>query len=659
MTSPAGTTRRGFLELLTATGAALVLAPPAQGEGRREDDGDGYGIAQRSDVMVRMRDGVHLATDIYLPVRHAEPVPDAFPVILERTPYGKTIASRSELTPTDPAPRSRAEVARYFVSRGYVVIYQDCRGRYGSEGEFVKYLSDGLDGYDTCEWIIRQPWCNGKIGTMGLSYAAHVQAALACAGAPGVAAMFLDSGGFANAYQDGIRQGGAFELKQVTWAYRAALESPAVAGDPERLKTLKAIDIGEWFARMPWQRGHSPLSAAPEYESYVFEQWEHGAFDGYWKQLGIYAAGYYDRFSDAPMVFMSSWYDPYPRSATDNYVGLSRRKRGPVRLILGPWTHGDRTLTYAGDVDFGPAATLDGSLAADFAALRLRWFDCWLKGIDNGVAAEPAVRLFVMGGGSGRRNAQGRMAHGGRWRAESDWPLPDLRRTPYYLHADGRLVPEPPALGRQFLSYDFDPEHPVPSAGGTITSGEPVMRGGAYDQREGPRFFGSREPYLPLAARPDVLVFQTAPLATDVELTGSVSAVLWIASDGPDTDFTIKLIDVYPPNEDYPEGFAMNITDGILRVRYRHSWDAPKLLKPGEVARINVEAFPSSNLFQRGHRIRLDISSSNFPHFDVNPNTGAPEGVGLKRRVARNTVFLDRNHPSHVVLPVVPPRGAA
>src|ERR1700730_9054676 len=213
MTFPAGTTRRGFLELLTATGAALVLGPAAEGEGQGEDDGDGYDIARKSDVMVRMRDGVHLATDIYLPVRNGQPLPDAFPVILERTPYGKTIASRSELTLTDPAPKSRAEVARYFVSRGYVVIYQDCRGRYGSEGEFVKYLSDGLDGYDTCEWIIRQPWCNGKFGTMGLSYAAHVQAALACAGAPGVAAMFLDSGGFANASPDGIRRGGALGLE--------------------------------------------------------------------------------------------------------------------------------------------------------------------------------------------------------------------------------------------------------------------------------------------------------------------------------------------------------------------------------------------------------------------------------------------------------------
>ncbi len=638
------------MEFLTAAGAALMVGRPASAKE------EGYEVSLTSDVMVRMRDGVRLATDIYRPMQNGQPLANPLPVILERTPYGKTVVSRSELSVQNPVAASRAEVARYFVSKGYVVIYQDCRGRYGSEGEFVKYLSDGLDGYDACEWIVRQPWCNGKIGTMGLSYAAHTQGALACTNPPGIAAMFLDSGGFANAYQDGIRQGGAFELKQVTWAARAALESPSVLNDPVRLKALKAIDIKAWFARMPWKRGHSPLSAAPEYESYVYDQWEHGVFDGFWKQLGIYAAGFYEQFSDAPMVFMSAWYDPYPRSATDNYRALSRKKKRPVRLILGPWTHGDRTLTYAGDVDFGPAATLDGNLAADFLALRLRWFDCWLKGIDNGVAAEPPVRIFIMGGGTGRRNAQGRMDHGGRWRAEKDWPLPDLRSTDYYLHADGRLAPEPPSTADAHLSYDFDPERPVPSAGGTITSGEPVMRGGAYDQREGPRFFGSREPYLPLAARPDVLVFETAPLATDIELTGPISARLWVASDRPDTDFTIKLIDVYPPNDDYPDGFAMNITDGILRVRYRQSWEHPTLLKPGEVVPILVEAFPSSNVFKRGHRIRLDVSSSNFPHFDVNPNTGAPEGTGLTRQIARNTVFLDERRPSHVVLPIVPQR---
>ena len=174
-------------------------------------------------------------------------------------------------------------------------------------------------------------------------------------------ALPIYSGGFANAYQGGIRQGGAFELKQVTWGYNNALVSPAVENDPIRFAGMKAIGLRAWFARMPWKRGHSPLTLAPEYEDYVYDQWEHGNFDAFWKQLGIYAAGYYDQFSDAPMVHMSSWYDPYPRTATENYIGLSKRKKGPVRLILGPWTHGDRSLTYAGDVDFGAAATLDGS----------------------------------------------------------------------------------------------------------------------------------------------------------------------------------------------------------------------------------------------------------------------------------------------------------
>jgi uncharacterized protein len=648
------TTRRGFAALILRVGGWLALENTVRAAGSKEEEP--YDVALTSDVMVSMRDGVRLATDVYRPARNGKPLPGRFPVILERTPYGKTVVSRSELSLKEPVAKSRADVARFFVSRGYVVIYQDCRGRYGSEGEFVKYLSDGHDGYDACAWIVRQPWCNGKIGTMGLSYAAHTQGALACANSPGIAAMFLDSGGFANAYQDGIRQGGVFELKQVTWAYRAAFESPTVVKDPVRLKALQAIDIKGWFARMPWKRGHSPLTPAPEYESYVYDQWEHGNFDSFWKQLGIYAAGFYEQFSDAPMVFMSAWYDPYPRSATDNYSGLSRRKKGPVRLILGPWTHGDRSLTYAGDVDFGPAATLDANLAPDFLTLRLRWFDCWLKSVRNGVAAEPAVQLFIMGGGSGRRNQQGRMDHGGRWRAERDWPIPDARNTQYYLHGGGRLATELPAVGAPSMSYDFDPEHPVPSIGGTITSGEPVMRGGAYDQTEGPRFFGCREPYLPLAARPDVLVFETEVLPADVEVTGPIVAMLWISSDRPDTDFTIKLIDVYPPNEDYPEGFAMNVTDGILRVRYRSSWERPQMLQPGEVAAVTVAAFPTANLFKRGHRIRLDVSSSNFPHFDVNPNTGAPEGTGLTRQVARNTLYLDRDRPSHVLLPLIPAR---
>ena len=643
-------TRRGLAKFAASAGAVSALGSVANAEPL-------YEVSLTSDVMVQMRDGVLLATDIYRPARDGRPVAGRFPVILERTPYGKTVVSRSERTASDPTPKSRAEVAAFFVAQCYVVIYQDCRGRYGSGGAFVKYLSDGADGYDTCAWIVGQPWCDGKIGTMGLSYAAHTQGALGCANPPGVAAMFLDSGGFSNAYQGGIRQGGAFELKQVTWAYGAAMESPEVDKDPLRLAAMKQIDLKAWFARMPWKQGHSPLSLAPEYEAYVYDQWRHGDFDAYWKQMGLYAEGYYDQFSDAPMVHMSAWYDPYPRTATANYMGLSRRKKGPVRLILGPWTHGNRSITYAGDVDFGPAATLDGNLARDFLTLRLRWFDCWLKGRDNGVAREPAVRIFVMGGGTGRRNAEGRLDHGGRWRAEKDWPIPDARARTFFLHGDGRLAAETPAAGAAPLTYDYNPDHPVPTIGGTVTSGEPVMRGGAFDQREGPRFFGSREPYLPLEVRADVLVFQTEPLAADVEVTGPVVAKLHIASDRPDTDFTLKLIDLYPPSPDYPEGFAMNITDGILRARYRDSWERPRPLTPGEVVEVTIEAFPTSNLFKKGHRIRVDISSSNFPHFDVNPNTGEPEGTGLTRQVARNSVFVDQARPSRVILPVVPERG--
>ena len=586
-------------------------------------------VVQR-DVMVATRDGVKLATDIYLPAKNGKPLEQRSPVILERTPYGKSGKNRRHAS---------EEIANIYASHGYAVVFQDCRGRGNSQGEYVKYLSDGRDGYDCCAWIVKQPWSNGRIGAQGLSYGAHTITALACLDAPGLAAMFVDSGGFANAYQGGIRQGGAFELKQVTWAFNQALEAPEIRNDPAKRAALQAVDIKGWFGRMPWARGHSPLSLVPEYEDYVFDQWEHGVFDDFWKQVGIYAAGSYDRFSDVPIVWMSSWYDPYPRTATDNYVALGKRKRSPQHLILGPWTHGNNHETFAGDVDFGPTAELAGNIAPDLLTLRMRWFDRWLQGVKNEVDSEPAVRIFVMGGGTGRKNAAGRMDHGGRWRAEKQWPLAGAVPTSFYLHGDGALSQTAPAVDAPPRVYDYDPRHPVPTIGGTVTSGQPVMVGGAFDQRE--------------AERADVLVFQTAPLEHDVEVTGAIEAELWIASNCPDTDFTIKLLDVHPPNEDYPHGYAMNLTDGILRCRYRDSWERPALLTPGEIYRIEVTAFPTSNLFKRGHRMRLDVSSSNFPHFDLNLNTGAPEGAGGEVRVATNRVFVDQQRASRVVLPVM------
>lgn len=642
--------RRDFARVMGVAAAGLAL--PGCREG-----GPPYEVAFRDGVMVAMRDGIRLATDVYLPARDGVELDGPWPVILERTPYGRNRPSRSERSLAEPdEAKGRAEVARLFVERGYAVVYQDCRGRYDSEGEYRKYLDDADDGYDTCAWIVAQPWCDGRIGTKGLSYAAHTQAALASAGAPGIAAMFLDSGGFSDAYQGGIRQGGAFELKQATWAYRNALVAPEVTGDPEVEAAMRAVDVHRWFREMPWAPGRSPVSLAPDYEDYLFEQWTEGAFTDYWKQPGIWALGFIEDWPDCPMVHMSSWYDPYPRTATDNYVALSRAKEGPVRLILGPWTHGDRSLTFAGDVDFGPAATLDGQLATDFWELRLRWFDHWLRGVDNGVDEEPAVRYFRMGGGSGRRNAEGRLDHGGTWLAADDWPVPGMAETPYYLRVDGRLTAGAPSGEGDSLTYRYDPGDPVPSIGGTITSGAPIMEGGAYDQREGPDFFGSTEPYRPLAERADVLVFQTEPLTEAVELTGPWVVRLWISSDRVDTDFTAKLIDVHPPNDDYPEGYAMNLTDGILRCRYRDSWEEPALMEPGRVYEITIEAFPTSNLFLPGHRIRMDVSSSNYPHFDLNFNTGEPEGRATHSLVATNTVWMDRTRPSHAVLPLVPVR---
>jgi putative CocE/NonD family hydrolase len=354
------------------------------------------------------------------------------------------------------------------------------------------------------------------------------------------------------------------------------------------------------------------------------------------------------------MVHVSSWYDAYVRTATENYLGLSAAGRGPQFLILGPWTHGDRSVTFSGDADFGPEATLDGALAEDYRALRLRWFDRWLRDVANGVEDEKRVHYFVMGGGTGRKNEAGRLDHGGAWRSADAWPLPQTRWTKFYLREDFSLSETPPAAGIAPLSYDYDPAHPVPTIGGTLTSGEPVMAGGAFDQVEGPQFFGSRPPYLPLAARSDVLVFTTPPLERDVEITGPVTVRLYVSSSCPDTDFTAKLIDCYPPSADYPEGYAMNITNGIFRVRYRHSWEMPSLLAPGEIAEITIEPFATSNLFKAGHRLRLDVSSSNFPHFDVNPNTGEPEGLARRRQIAVNTVHIDAAHPSHIVLPVIP-----
>ena len=595
------------------------------------------------DVLVTMRDGIQLATDIYLP---AEDGP--FHAILERTPYGKHLASRSELTLGRDRPMSRSEVAKAFCEAGYAVVFQDCRGRYGSQGEFTKYLSEAPDGYDTIQWIAEQEWCSGKVGTMGLSYAAHTQLAAACLAPPALAGMILDSGGFSNAYRCGIRQGGAFELKQATWAYNRAAEGRACAEDPNLRAALEAENIIDWFGRMPWSRGNSPIRWEPEYESYLLEQWQNGSFSDYWKALGIYAAGYYDQIPDIPVLLMSSWYDVYVPTTFENLAGLSKGTYRP-ELIMGPWTHGNRTQRAFGDVDFGPAAPFDGNIADDWLRYRIDWFDRCLKAA---VPKRAPVKLFVMGGGSGQKTDSGLLDHGGHWIEVEHWPPPQVRDTVYHLHADGTLSADCDSNeGR--LTYDFDPRDPVPTIGGALTSGQPVFEGGAFDQREDMRFYGCRTPGLPLSSRPDVLMFESEPLPSDVTVIGPVSVRLFVSSDAADTDFTAKLIDVHPPSADYPAGFAMNLSDGIFRCRYRNSWEEPDQIRTGEIFEIGIDLFATANLFKSGHRIRLDISSSNFPKFDVNPNTGAPEGQGRARNIARNTVHLGPGARSRLILNAV------
>ena len=596
-------------------------------------------------VMIAMRDGVHLATDIYRPAKDGKPVETPLPVILERTPYDKAGTPRTELSVKKPTPMSRQDLAIHMVRLGYIAVWQDCRGRYESEGHFTKYLSEGEDGFDTMEWIAAQPWMNGRIGTQGLSYNAHTQMAMACLNPPGLAAMSIDSGGFSNAYTCGIRQGGAFELKQATWAYHRAQE----ATDDRTAAAVADESLHDWFAQMPWTKGRSPVRWNAEYEDYLIEQWQNGTFNDFWKKVGIYAAGYYDTFPKVPTIFMSSWYDAYVTTTLENFTALKGDSERPLSLIMGPWTHGNRSRQVFGDVDFGAQAVFDGQIDEDWLTYREKWFAHYLKD-----EADPKqagrVHLFLMGTGTGKKTEAGHLDHGGRWIESTDWPLPEAKPLDLYLHADMSLQTSAPQAETAAISYDFDPRNPVPTIGGSLTSGEPIFTGGGFNQVESEAFYGCTRPGLPLIARHDVLSFETDILAEDTSIAGPVEIELWVTTDALDTDFTAKLVDVYPPSEDYPRGYALNITDGIFRVRYRNGFDKPEPVGKGEVFRITISPFATANMFKKGHRIRLDISSSNFPKYDVNPNTGEPEGTSHRKKTAVNTVFMHKGRASKLKL---------
>jgi hypothetical protein len=298
-------------------------------------------------------------------------------------------------------------------------------------------------------------------------------------------------------------------------------------------------------------------------------------------------------------------------------------------------------------VDFGPEAAINAP------AFRLRWYDRWLKNIPNGAESDPPVRIFVMGGGSEARVGEGRHLHGGHWRDEREWPLARTRFTPYYIHAVGTLSTDKPAEAAASIRYDFDPRNPVPTVGGNISSAMGIMLQGAWDQKCGEHVWNCKD-QLPLSGRRDVLVFETPPLKEDTEVTGPIDVKLWASSSALDTDFTAKLIDVHPPSPDFPAGIDMNLEDGIIRARFRNSLERAELMQPGEIYEFTIRLYPTSNVFTAGHRIRLDISSSNFPRFDVNPNTGEPLNAYRRMITATNTIYMDQQHPSHIVLPIIP-----
>ena len=482
----------------------------------------------------------------------------------------------------------------------------------------------------------------------GTSYGAHTQADASKLNPPSLATMVLNQGGMANAWDHAVRQGGAFELgRELTWAFR---QIPAETEDPVVRALFEAEPVAEWYSALPLRPGLSPLSAAPNFEQYFLDELTHGDYDDFWKRIGINWVEYYEGTADVPMLHIGGWYDIFLRGTIQNYRSLADLKDSRVRMIIGPWTHSGNSRTYAGDVDFGAAAAI-----ADFGTdFHIRWFDHFLKGQENGVEDEAPVRIFVMGTGDGQKDSAGRLSHGGYWTELDDWPPPGAEPTELFLGGYGTLTRSPLEDAPASTTWEFDPSHPVPTLGGTVSA---RLNDGAYDQRERPDFPASRPPYLPLRSRSDVVVFQTEPLDEDVTVAGPIEVRLFVSSSAVDTDFTFKLVDVYPPSPDFPTGFDMNLTDAVVRMSYRNGRTTRELIEPGEVYELVFHPFPTANVFKRGHRIRVDVSSSNFPRWDVNPNTGEPLGRHRRTEVARNTVLHSAEYPSRVTLSVWPKGG--
>ncbi|HZT82351.1 MAG TPA: CocE/NonD family hydrolase [Gemmataceae bacterium] len=567
---------------LLLAGPFLAALLPARAPA---DDKADYKVKIDLGVRIPMRDGVKLVANVFRPDADGR-----FPVIVVRTPYGKGRDYKA---------------GRWFARRGYAYVAQDCRGRHDSEGEFRPLRDEARDGYDTIEWAAAQPWSSGSVGTLGGSYLGWNQWLAATLRPPHLKCM-VPLVSPPDPFYNVPYQYGAFCLMDFDWVNLTSDHDNQDSDELDRDAIYK----------------HLPLLTMDEKagrKSKTWREWvEHSTFDDYWKAVSYEA--HYDRI-DLPVLNISGWYDDDQPGTTRNFIALRKLGRKNQKLLMGPWPHRVNTVTKLGILDFGPSAQID------LRELERRWFDRWLKGVENGIDKEPPVRLFVMGAN--------------RWRDEDDWPPRRTRFTKYYFHSggranslfgDGSLSTDPPRQEKPDR-YRYNPERPTPF----ITELSSAQIGGPDD-------------YRPVQRRDDVLVYTTEPMAEDMEVTGPVVVKLFAASSARDTDWTAMLLDVYP------DGYALRLCDGVIRARYRDSLEKPTLLEPGKVYAYTIDCWSTSMVIKKGHRLRVQVASAAFPKFDRNPNTGHEPGKDAELRVADQTVYHDAGRPSHVVVPVVPVR---
>lgn len=590
-------------------------------------------------------DGCRLLADVYRPDTD-HPVP----AVLERTPYGRGRCDQAEVPPGGQVPRSREQLGQAVTARGLAFVVQACRGTDGSGGDFEKYLHEADDGVQAIAWLAGRSWCDGRVATMGFSYAAMTQLAPATLGAPALVTCFLDSGGFFDAHGSGLRRGGAFEIKQATWAVTHAVRTARSLGLAALAESLAAVDVEAWLRRTPWDIGRSPISALPTQERQLVAYWrteaagrrgedgDGGAASpgGLWRHPALHARGGIATIASVPVMVLTSWFDTSLPSSLALWCALQAEGSDAARrspLIIGPWTHGNRHQPWAGDLDFGDAAGADAAFGSELLTARLDWIDEALGRRPRRL--RPPVSLFVMGGGAGDFDARGRRRHGGAWLEASTWPPAAAREEAWHLHEAGVLEPRPSPRGAA-TSFTADPFRPVPTRGGAINGGEPLMQGGAF-AHVGP------------VDGVHVRRFDSAPLAAPRVVAGPLRARLWVSTDAPDADVVVRLFDVYP------DGVAYGLADGILRLSHRDPLDAPRAMTPGEVAAVEVELDPTANRFERGHRIRVEIAGSNFPRFDLNPHVDPAARHMDRARVATTTLHLGGDRPSQLLLHLLPP----